>query len=130
MPLDVPAGTTVFIDANILHYALVPTPPFSDHVDRIAAGDVMGAVSLQVLAETQHKKSLTWRRMTMISSACLESGSGSRARDVPKPQVTANRQNLPTSFPVFPSFRLPHSGPIGHIHVCTAGRLRSPLLSG
>ena len=32
MSLDVPAGTTTFVDANILHYALVPTPPFSEHV--------------------------------------------------------------------------------------------------
>jgi predicted nucleic acid-binding protein len=59
MSLDVPAGTTVFIDANILHYALVPTPPFSEHVyplmDRLSAGEVTGVVSIQVLADAQHK---------------------------------------------------------------------------
>lgn len=72
MPLNVPAGTTVFIDANILHYALVPTPPFSDlvypFVDRLVAGEIVGAVSLQVLAETQHK--------IMMSLVAVQNGLG------------------------------------------------------
>lgn len=59
MPLDLPAGSTVFIDANIFHYALVPTPPFSERVyplmDRLAAGEITDVVSWQVLADTQHK---------------------------------------------------------------------------
>jgi predicted nucleic acid-binding protein len=59
MSLDVPAGTTVFFDANILHYALVPTTPFSELVyplmDRLSAGEITGVVSVQVLADVQHK---------------------------------------------------------------------------
>jgi predicted nucleic acid-binding protein len=59
MSLHVPAGTTVFIDANILHYALVPTLQFSAHVyplmDRLGSGEVFGTVSVQVLADAQHK---------------------------------------------------------------------------
>lgn len=59
MPLDIPDETTVFVDANILYYAVIPTPPFSEYVyplmDRLSAGKLTGVVSFQVLADAQHK---------------------------------------------------------------------------
>jgi hypothetical protein len=59
MPLDIPDGTTAFVDANILHYAVILTPPFSEHVyplmDRLSAGQLIGVLSVQVLADAQHK---------------------------------------------------------------------------
>jgi predicted nucleic acid-binding protein len=59
MSLDMPDGTTVFVDANILHYAVIPTPPFSEHayalMDRLSAGTITGVVSFQILADAQHK---------------------------------------------------------------------------
>lgn len=59
MPLDVPDGTRCFVDTNILYYALVPTPGFSEHcltlLDRAIRGDIFIAVSLPVLSDTLHK---------------------------------------------------------------------------
>jgi len=70
MPLDIPDGAVVFVDANILHYAVFATPPFSEHVyplmDRLAAGELTGLVSTQVLADAQHK--------TMLSLAAAQYG--------------------------------------------------------
>jgi predicted nucleic acid-binding protein len=63
MPLNIPDGTLVFVDANILHYAVVPTPPFSQHVyplmDRLTAGAIEGVINVQVLADAQHKAMLS-----------------------------------------------------------------------
>lgn len=63
MPLDIPDGVTAFLDANIFHYAVVPTPPFSEHVyaymDRLNAGSVTGVATIQVLADAQHKTMLS-----------------------------------------------------------------------
>ncbi|GMU21551.1 MAG: hypothetical protein AMXMBFR13_16440 [Phycisphaerae bacterium] len=54
MPLDLPDGLVCFLDANILYYALVPTPGVSPHclglVDRLIAGRVSGSVSVPVIA--------------------------------------------------------------------------------
>ncbi len=59
MPLEVPAGERVFIDANILHYALIPVAPFTSFVlpfiDRLRRGEFTGLVSFQCLADAQHK---------------------------------------------------------------------------
>lgn len=63
MPLDIPDGTAAFVDANILHYAVVPTPPFSQHVypfmDRLTTGEINGVASVPVLADAQHKTMLS-----------------------------------------------------------------------
>jgi predicted nucleic acid-binding protein len=62
MPLDIPDGEAAFVDANILHYAVIGTPPFSEHVylfiDRLDSGLLTGVVSVQVLADAQHKTML------------------------------------------------------------------------
>lgn len=59
MPLDLPDGTACFLDANILYYALVPTPGVSQHclalLDRIIAGRVSASVSVPVLSDAIHK---------------------------------------------------------------------------
>jgi predicted nucleic acid-binding protein len=63
MSLDIPDGETAFVDANILHYAVIATPPFSEHVypfiDRIDSGLLTGIVSVQALADAQHKTMLS-----------------------------------------------------------------------
>jgi predicted nucleic acid-binding protein len=63
MPLDIPDGEAAFVDANILHYAVIGTPPFSEHVypfiDRLDSGLLTGVVSVQVLADAQHKTMLS-----------------------------------------------------------------------
>jgi predicted nucleic acid-binding protein len=59
LPLDVPAGASVFIDANILHYAIIPVEPFTSAVlpfiDRLRHGEFDGYATFQVLADAQHK---------------------------------------------------------------------------
>ncbi len=59
MPLDLPDGTHCFVDANIFHYALVPTfdtsPACLALVDRAMAGLVSISVSVQVLSDALHK---------------------------------------------------------------------------
>jgi predicted nucleic acid-binding protein len=59
MPLDAPDGTHCFIDATILHYALIPTfdaSPFClAFLDRAIAGHLSLSVSLQVLGDVLHK---------------------------------------------------------------------------
>lgn len=68
MPLTVPAGARVFIDANLLHYSLISVPPFTSavlpFVNRLRAGDFSGYVSFQTLADVQHK--------TMLSLAAVQ----------------------------------------------------------
>lgn len=59
MPLDLPTGTSCFVDANIFYYHFVETPPFSDlssdFLRRIASGDLTAYTSSAVLAEAIHK---------------------------------------------------------------------------
>ncbi len=59
MALDIPAGTRLFVDANIFHYAFVPTfdisPVCQQLLERIEAGEVKAVVSPQVIADTVHK---------------------------------------------------------------------------
>ena len=59
MPLNLPDGASCFLDANILYYHFVDTPPFSDScsdlLDRIAAGVITGFTSTSMIAEAVHK---------------------------------------------------------------------------
>jgi predicted nucleic acid-binding protein len=59
MPLDMPDGTACFVDANILYYHFVATPPLSDEctafLERLAEGGITGYTSATVLCETVHK---------------------------------------------------------------------------
>lgn len=59
MPLEVPAGESVCIDANIFHYAIIPVPPFTSFVlpfiDRMRRGEFNGYANFQALADAQHK---------------------------------------------------------------------------
>lgn len=59
MPLDVPAGSIVFIDSTILHYAMVDFPPATAMcvglLKRIASGELMGCITVPVLNDAVHK---------------------------------------------------------------------------
>ena len=59
MPLNIPTGATVFIDANIFYYHFVSLPGLSiackDFLHRIEQGDLTGVTATVVLAEAQHK---------------------------------------------------------------------------
>jgi len=59
MPLNMPDGAACFIDANILYYHFVETPPLSQactlFLERVAAGAIAGYSSVHVLAEAAHK---------------------------------------------------------------------------
>jgi predicted nucleic acid-binding protein len=59
MALDLPDGEQCFVDANILHYALVPTfdasPSCLGFVDRAVAGLVSLSICVQVLGDVLHK---------------------------------------------------------------------------
>ncbi|MCL2645546.1 MAG: type II toxin-antitoxin system VapC family toxin [Phycisphaerales bacterium] len=59
MPLDIPDGTTCFLDSTIFYYALVPTSPFStpclELLNRIIAGRVSAVTSVAVLSDAMHK---------------------------------------------------------------------------
>lgn len=59
MALDLPVGSRCFVDANILYYHFVETPPVSDpcsgFLQRTVAGDITACVSAAVLAEAIHK---------------------------------------------------------------------------
>ena len=59
MSPDLPAGTSCYVDANVLYYHFVDTPPFSAPctavVERTAAGDLPAACSHNVIAEVLHK---------------------------------------------------------------------------
>jgi len=56
---DFPDNEPCFVDANILYYHFVETPPFSeicsDFLERIGNGKVTGYSSTAVLAEAVHK---------------------------------------------------------------------------
>ena len=59
MPLDVPAGTRCFIDANIFVYHFVDTPELSDacsdFLERVERGELAGTTSAVAVAEAVHK---------------------------------------------------------------------------
>lgn len=59
MPLTIPDGEACFVDANILYYHVVDTPPMSeacsDLLERIAKGAITGMTSTHVIAEAVHK---------------------------------------------------------------------------
>jgi predicted nucleic acid-binding protein len=59
LSLDVPAGADVFIDANILHYAIVPIPPYTANVlpfiDRLRRSEFTGHINFQSLSDAHHK---------------------------------------------------------------------------
>ncbi len=56
---DLPDGTACFVDANVLCYHIVQTPPLSDEctwfIKRIEQGAVRTATSAAVVAEAIHK---------------------------------------------------------------------------
>ena len=56
---DLPDGTSCFVDANILCYHIVQTPPLSDvctqFIKRIERGAVSASTSATVVAEAIHK---------------------------------------------------------------------------
>jgi len=57
--LDIPAGNSVFLDANVLVYHFEPHPAFgtacTDLIERIENNDLQGYVSAHVLTETAHR---------------------------------------------------------------------------
>jgi predicted nucleic acid-binding protein len=59
MPLNLPAGATCFVDANIFYYHFVDVPPLSEasseFLARVARGECAAFTSVHVLAETVHK---------------------------------------------------------------------------
>ncbi|MBI3651717.1 MAG: type II toxin-antitoxin system VapC family toxin [Acidobacteria bacterium] len=56
---DMPPGAYCFIDANILYYHLVETPPFSDEcsdfLERIEKAELIGVTSSNTVGEVIHK---------------------------------------------------------------------------
>ena len=59
MPLNIPTGEIVFIDANIFYYHFVSLPELSiackSFLHRIEQGEITGVTATVVLAEAQHK---------------------------------------------------------------------------
>ena len=59
MLTDIPDGSTCYLDATILYYHIVNTPPLSDNCSdllaRIEAGQVGGVTSAVAVAEATHK---------------------------------------------------------------------------
>jgi predicted nucleic acid-binding protein len=59
LSLDVPAAERVFIDANILHYSIIPVAPFTaivlPFIDRLRRQEFVGYATFQVLADAHHK---------------------------------------------------------------------------
>ena len=59
MPLNIPTGETIFIDANIFYYHFVSLPGLSvackNFLHRITQGEITGVTATVVLAEAQHK---------------------------------------------------------------------------
>ena len=56
---DIPAGAAVFLDANVLVYAIVPHPVYGSAcerlLDRVEQQDIQGFTSAPVLADTVHR---------------------------------------------------------------------------
>lgn len=59
MPLDVPAGETVFLDSTVLHYAFVSlpvaTPQCIELLLRVARGELTAHLTVPVLNDAIHK---------------------------------------------------------------------------
>jgi len=59
VPLNIPTGETVFLDANIFYYHFVSLPGLSiackNFLHRIEQGEITGVTATVVLAEAQHK---------------------------------------------------------------------------
>ena len=59
MPLDLPDGTSCFVDANILYYALVPTLTVSEHcvsfLQRAIDGSLSLSTSVFAVSDAIHK---------------------------------------------------------------------------
>jgi predicted nucleic acid-binding protein len=59
LPLDISAGADVFIDANILHYAVVPIPPYTAKVlpfiDRLRRSEFIAYLNFQAISDAHHK---------------------------------------------------------------------------
>ena len=59
MPLNIPNGELVFIDANIFYYHFVSVPPLTveckTFLQRVEQVDVTGVTATSTIAETQHK---------------------------------------------------------------------------
>jgi predicted nucleic acid-binding protein len=59
MHLDLSEVDRCFVDANILYYHFVETPPFSEEstrlLERVATGQILGYTSTHILAEAVHK---------------------------------------------------------------------------
>jgi predicted nucleic acid-binding protein len=59
LSLDLPLGAEVFIDANILHYAVVPILPHTANVlpfiDGLRRGEFIGYLNFQSLSDAHHK---------------------------------------------------------------------------
>ncbi|MEN6450873.1 MAG: type II toxin-antitoxin system VapC family toxin [Thermoguttaceae bacterium] len=59
MPLDVPDGQRCFVDANILYYCFVETPPFSvfcrQFLTRVQDGNVVALTDVRAISDCVHK---------------------------------------------------------------------------
>jgi predicted nucleic acid-binding protein len=59
MPLEMPDGAACFVDANILYYHFVETPPFSNActalLESVAIGRIIGYTAIHVISEAIHK---------------------------------------------------------------------------
>jgi hypothetical protein len=66
MPLELLDGEECFVDANILHHALVPTfdtsTPCLSFLDRAVAGLIYLSVSIQVLSDHSGINAAAWDR--------------------------------------------------------------------
>jgi predicted nucleic acid-binding protein len=62
MPLDVPDGERCFLDANILYYSYVETPPLSEAcrhlLQRVQHGDITALTDCRALSDCLHKTML------------------------------------------------------------------------
>lgn len=69
MPLDLPNGTTLFVDANILAYAVVEhqefTPPCRDLLHRIELGRIAASTASFAIADALHKIMLAETRLRL-----------------------------------------------------------------
>jgi predicted nucleic acid-binding protein len=69
---DIPAGASIFLDANVLVYAIAPHPAYGAAceglLDRIERPDILGFTSAAVLADVAH-------RLMTIDSLSEKAGS-------------------------------------------------------
>jgi predicted nucleic acid-binding protein len=63
---DIPPGTRIFVDANILYYHLIETPPLSEECsnffERVERQEIFAATSSVAVAEAIHKVRAGGRR--------------------------------------------------------------------